>query len=116
MDNHTPSLKITQDKLRQARLEPSYRKRFPKQLWKDICSLAREIPVDLLSKELGLSPSLLKRKIQENYAPEVPKFKEVFLEPPETHIVIEISRGDLKAKIEGPLCCIDSLKSLFSEG
>jgi len=116
MDNHTPSLKITRDKLRQVRLEPSYRKRFPKQLWKDICLLAREIPVDLLSKELQLSPSFLKRKIQENYEPEVPKFKEVFLGPQETHIVIEISRGDLKARIEGPLCCIDSLKSLFREG
>ena len=116
MDNHTPSLKITQDKLRQARLEPSHRKRFPKQLWKDIYSLSREIPVEILSKELQLNPSFLKRKIQENYEPEDPEFKEVFLEPPETHIVIEISRGELKARIEGPLCCIDSLKSLFSEG
>ena len=116
MNSHTPSLTITRDKLRQARLEPAYRKRFPKQLWKDICSLSREIPVEILSKELQLSPSFLKRKIQENYTPEVPKFKEVFLEPPETHIVIEISRGELKAKIEGPLSCIDSLKSLFSEG
>ena len=116
MDNQTPSLKITQDKLRQARLEPSHRKKFPKQLWKDICSLSKEIPVDILSKELQLSPSFLKRKIQENYEPEVPKFKEVFLEPKESNIVIEISRGGLKAKIEGPICCIDSLKSLFSEG
>lgn len=116
MNNHTPSLTITRDKLRQARLEPSHRKRFPKQLWKDICSLSREIPVEILSKELELNPGFLKKKIQESYKPEVPKFKEVFLEPPERHIVIEISRGDLKAKIEGPLCCIDSLKLLFSEG
>lgn len=116
MNNQTPSLKITQERLRQARLNPAQKREFPKQLWEDIYSLSRKIPIEILSKELKLTQSFLRKKIQEGCNSESPKFKEVFLEPEKKNIVIEISRGALKARIEGPIYCIDSLKSLFSEG
>ena len=142
MNQSTPSLENVRDRLLQARLDPKFKRQFPKILWEDIFSLIKEHSFDTVCRELALSPDFLSKKLGETVsekrestirgttachqdassrkleetAPKEPAFREVFLEPLSATVIIEISRFDLKVRIEGPISCIDSLKTLFREG
>ena len=114
MNYQTPSLENVRDRLHKARSTPKFKKNFPPELWKDIFALVKEHSAEKVCCALNLNPSLLSTKMKA-HLPEKPQFREVFLEPPSSaRVVIEVSRFDLKARIEGPISCIESLKTLFT--
>jgi len=138
MNQPVPSIENVRDRLTQARNNPKRRRNFPKDLWRDIFSLIREYSFTEICQKLELSPYLVANKIGEKpskdensvgcrkntpYSEPPLKtekevaFREVFCSPPPppTNIVIEISRLDLRARIEGPISCLDALKGLFKE-
>ena len=121
MNHHAPSIENVSLRLTKARNNPIFRKKFPKELWNDILSLIKEHSFETVCKRLNLSPRLVSRKIVESSSREL-RFKEVTLTPSKGHsstdgqVIIEISKSDIKARIEGPVSCVASLTSLFKEG
>ena len=116
MKPYSPSLETVRDRLAKVRSDPSYKNKFPKELWNDIFSLVKDYSFDLVSRELNLGRRFLARKIEESLPKKTskPEFREVTFKPPSNdQVIIEMTRSDLKARIEGPVSCINSLISLF---
>ena len=101
--------------LTQYRKNPSTN-RFPKEIWDAISQLAERYPLKKIAKELRLHQGHLRKKIltKKENAQSAINFVEVPIKTmiPET-IIIEISSGNLKAKIQGPLSCLSCLDKVF---
>lgn len=120
MNHYTPSIENVCERLIEARNNPSFRKNFPRDLWNDIFSLVKQYSFNTVCEKLNLSPALLSRKIAERSSSQL-NFKEVTLSHSEQfsqtddQVVVEVSKADIKARIEGPVSCLSFLSSIFKE-
>ena len=103
------SIEEVREKLRQVRANPETKRKFPKQLWEEICVLADHHSVEVVSQKLGIGPGYLYEKLGQRRKGQV-EFCEVIVGAPK-EVVIELSRGDLKGRIEG--ASVDLIKELF---
>ena len=103
------SIEKVREKLRQVRANPETKRKFPKQLWEEICVLADHHSVEVVSQKLGIGRGYLYEKLGQRRKGQV-EFCEVIVGAPK-EVVIELSRGDLKGRIEG--ASIDLIKELF---
>ena len=138
MKSQSVSLEHVREEISRARSNPSFKNKFPKKLWDDIFSLIKIYSSNVVCEELNLCKYFLAKKIRKTQAvrkkeqlgenshmprqddtsrslPKKPVFREIPFEPLPNHdrIVIELTQLDLKAKIEGPSSCLDSLIPLF---
>lgn len=95
------------------RQNPTTKKKFPSETWDAIIQLTKTHSHKEICRRLQLNPSLLKRKIRQS-AP-VMGFREIsFQNIPSDTVVIElISKKGMKAKIQGPLSCLNCLQQLL---
>jgi len=96
-------------------------RKFPKELWDSIIRLTEIHPVEHVCQYLKIQPAYLKHKkcSKEASRSQNLDFQEVALPIDRIYsdtVVIELSsHGNLKAKIQGPLSCLNYLSSLFKE-
>jgi len=97
------------------RQNPATKKKFPSETWDAIIQLTKTHSHKEICRRLQLNPSLLKRKIRQG-APAV-EFREIFLQntTPDAVVIELISKKGMKAKIYGPLSCLNCLQQLFGE-
>ena len=112
------SFNSIREQLQRARNDPKLRRNFPKELWNAIFSLIERSSLETVSKELALDLTLLKKKVARlTTSQSFPSFQEVLLKPPSSNpVVIELTYLNLKARIEGPISCLETIKDLFREG
>jgi len=113
-----PSIQEVQERLERARNTPHLRRQFPKELWEDIFALIDRSSPSEVANQLGISPSFLRRKSKAkkgNRESKKPTFQEIPLPPSPSEVIIEISKKELKARIEGPPSCLPLLLTLFKE-
>ena len=119
MNAQPNTLEEVQDALKTMRRNPSFRNRFPKQIWNSIISLTKVIPFQEVCQQLEIQPSYLKRKIQrsQNTPSNALDFQEVFCgaqdRGQETVVIELMSNSGLRARIQGPSTCLNCLSSLF---
>ena len=105
--------------LTQLRQDPMTRRRFPKELWESIISLTQVYPIAKVCNRLNINPVYLKRKMHQSQKPIQLDFQEISQHIKEVcpdTIVIELSSDSgLKARVQGPLSCLNCLQSLFKE-
>jgi hypothetical protein len=116
MDYQNISLEEISVILQNARQETTTRNKFPKQLWDSIILLTDIHPISEICNHLQIRPSYLRYKMQVHKADPV-EFHEVALQDIHSNtIVIEInSNSGLRAKIQGPISCLNCLNQLFKE-
>ena len=103
--------------LTQLRQDPKTQRKFPRELWDSIVQLAKTHPIEELSRQLQINSVYLKKKLR---APkeQALEFREISM-PPGIQLVsdavtIELSMpSGLKAKIQGPVACMNNLFKLF---
>jgi|ERR1041384_607121 hypothetical protein len=119
MNHQPPILEEIHHTLTQLRTSKTHK--FPQELWDSIIRLTEIYPVEHVCQYLKIQPAYLKRKIcskEVNQSQDL-DFQEVTCPVksvyPDT-IVIELSsHNGLRAKIQGPLSCLNCLSSLFKE-
>ena len=101
------------DRLRQ---DPNTRRRFPRELWDSIIQLTKIYSIEEVGRQLHINPVYLKRKIHQSKEQEL-EFREISIQasPPVSDMVtIELnSAAGLKARIQGPISCLNYLHKLF---
>jgi len=98
------------------RQQTETKQRFPKEVWDSIIQLAQTHPIQEVSQRLNISPSYLKKKIKESHKISSIDFNEITypVQACANLVCIElVSNFGLKAKIQGPLSCLNFLSSLF---
>ena len=92
---------------------PKTRRKFPKEVWNSVARLTESFSMEEVAQKLQLNPTYLKRKMMK-FSPPSLDFQEITAKNPfdTVTIVLESSRG-LKASIQGPIACLNSLQSLF---
>lgn len=120
MQDQPKTLEEIHTTLKILRGNPSFRNRFPKQLWDTIIELTKVIPFQEVCRQLKIQPAYLKRKIQQsqNIPSNTVDFHEISYGIQDSHladaVVIElISDSGLRARIQGPSTCLNCLSSLF---
>ena len=93
------SIEQVREKLRQVRANPETKRKFPKQLWEEICVLADHYSVEVISQKLDIGRDYLYEKLGQRKKGQI-EFCEVIVGAPK-EIVIELYRGELKGRIEG---------------
>lgn len=105
-----------QSTLTQLRQDPKTKRRFPQELWNTIIQLTKIYPLEELCRQLHLNPIYLKDKIRESKGQAL-EFREILMpvsQPVSETVTIELSTSSgLKAKIQGPIGCINNLYKLF---
>lgn len=119
MSPQIDSLEEIHSTLTHLRQKSTTRQKFPKELWEAIIRLIQIHPIEKICERLKISPAYLKRKIRQSQASPIIDFQEISRHLHGAHsdtIVIELSLDSgLKAKIQGPLSCLNCLHSLFRE-
>lgn len=114
MQNQPTSIEAVRANLEKLRQNPSTRNRFPRELWASIIQLTKNHPIEDICAELSIVPAYLKRKIQQSEGSF--EFRELTIAGSvvSESVTIEISANDgLKAKVTGPLSCLDYLQKLL---
>lgn len=113
MSSPNESLKQLQATLASLRQDHTARRRFPKEVWNSIINLTKSFSIDEVAETLHIHPAYLKRKIAKSSSAAF-DFQEVSIQSPPDMIFIELeSPSGLKAKIQGPISCLNSLQLLF---
>src|SRR3989338_8572888 len=106
-------IRSTLDRLRQ---DPNTKRRFPQELWNAIIQQTKNCPIEEVCSRLQINPIYLQRKIH-RVEDQVLEFREIQVQAPlqsSDIVTIELdSSTGLKAKIQGPLSCLDCLRNLF---
>lgn len=106
-------IRHTLDRLRQ---DVKTQRRFPRALWDAIFQLTKKYPVKEVCSRLEINPTYLHRKIQQSKE-QVLEFREIHIQAPLSSfdmVTIELnSTAGLKARIQGPISCLDYLQNLF---
>lgn len=107
------SLEEIHSTLTRLRQDPKTKKRFPSEIWDAIIHLTETHSFDQVCQTLQIHPAHLKRKIRERITPF--EFQEISLQTAASDtIVIELSSTKgIKAKIHGPLSCLNYLHQFF---
>lgn len=92
---------------------PATKKRFPTEIWDAIVQLTQTHSHKELCQRLRLAPGLLKRKVQQRVTSM--EFQEISLcnVPTETITIELIAKNGMRAKIQGPLSCMNCLQQLL---
>ena len=108
------SLEEIQSALTYLRQDPDTKHKFPRELWDSIINLTKTIPFEEVCHLLHINPIYLKRKMLRLQKTSL-EFHEVSIANPLQEIVmIELfGRAGLKAKIHGPVSCLNYLHQLF---
>lgn len=99
--------------LQELRQNPITRRRYPKTFWESVSQLAKSRPLNEICQRLGLHSDYVKNKIGQSQLAHF-DFREVsFSHDLASTVTIELSNGDVKARIQGPVSVIDHLCVLF---
>ena len=103
--------------LKGLRQEAKTKRKFPIALWEAIIRFTESRPVDEVCDYLQINPVYLKRKMLQLRKPGIIDFHEVAIQDMlPTTVIIELhSNSGLKAKIQGPISCLNCLNQLFRE-
>lgn len=104
--------------LKNLRSNPGTRRKFPPQFWDSIIRLTQMYSLKDICQRLNIDRAYLSRKISQLGNVEGIDFQEISLNSQSvcSDVVIELfSVSGLKAKIQGPLSCLNYLQSLFKE-
>lgn len=90
--------------------------KYPEEIWTAISNLTNKYPLEKISKKLKMNLRYLQKKMNKIKGSnntsitftEVPT-KSILSE----NIMIELTSGDLKAKIQGPVSCLNCIYELF---
>lgn len=95
------------------RQNPTTKKKFPSETWDAIIQLTKNYSHEEVCQRLQLNPCLLRRKIRQRTTSM--EFHEIPLKNiPQEAITIElISKNGIRAKIQGPLLCLNCLQQLL---
>lgn len=95
------------------RQNPATKRRFPSETWDAIIQLTKTYSREVICRRLQLAPALLKRKIEKQMASV--EFHEIPIHhiPTETIIIELTARNGIRAKIQGPLSCLNCLQQLL---
>ena len=101
----------------QLRRDPETRRKFPREVWDSIIRLTKTYSIQELCHQLQLTPTYLKKKLHEPKKQTL-EFREISmptgLQPVSDAVTIELSMpSGLKAKIQGPISCMNNLFKLF---
>ncbi|MCB1113072.1 MAG: hypothetical protein KDK72_10510 [Chlamydiia bacterium] len=101
--------------LMRVRQNPATKKKFPSEIWDAVIELTKTYSHKEICHRLLIDLGLLKRKIQQRTTSL--EFHEVSLQnlPSETVVIELISKKGIRAKIQGPLSCLNCLESLLGE-
>ena len=104
--------------LHKLRQDPNTKRKFPQELWSSIIQLTKIYPLEDVCRQIDINPVYLKRKIQQSKEKTI-EFREITFSTsltPSNAITIELNSHDgLKAKIQGPISCLDCLYKLFGK-
>lgn len=119
MKNRDLSIEEILATLTRLRENPNSRRHFPRELWNSIIQLTKSHTVKEISTRLQINPVYLKQKINQ-FKEQTMEFREVFIQNSLTtseNVVVELSdvKSGLKAKIQGPISCLNFLQKLFGE-
>jgi len=97
------------------RQNPTTKKKFPSETWDAIIQLTKTHSYKEVCRRLQIHSSLLKSKIRQSTVSM--EFREISLQniPTESVIIELISKNGMKAKIQGPLSCLNCLQQLLGE-
>lgn len=103
--------------LKGLRQEAETRRKFPIALWEAIIRFTETHPLNEICQYLQISPIYLKRKMLQMRKPSTLDFYEVAVQDMlPTTVIIELhSNSGLKARIQGPISCLNCLNQLFRE-
>ena len=100
----------------QLRQNPKTKRKFPREVWDSILQLAKTYSVEELCCQLHINLVYLKEKIRDSKQ-QVLEFREIPMpksQPVLDTVTIELSTpSGLKAKIQGPVACMNNLYKLF---
>lgn len=117
--SQTDSLEEIQARLILLRQNAITRCRFPQELWDSIIHLSKTHPIKEICQRLQIHPVYLKRKIRQSHQTDTIDFREIppcVQETGTSLVVIELSlKSGLKARIQGPLACLNCLDALFKD-
>jgi len=113
MNTKTTSIEEIRSTLARLRQDPTTKRRFPSELWDTIIQLTKTYSIKEVCRQLEIDPVYLKRKIPPPKKQDL-EFREISpLLPPDV-ITIELTTiAGLKAKIRGPVSCLNHLSKLF---
>ena len=90
--------------------------RYPKEFWEGIAQLAKGKPLQDICRQFHLTFPYVKRKLtklQPTATFATLDFCELSLDRGARTVIIELESGKLKAKIQGPVSCIEQLAVFF---
>jgi hypothetical protein len=102
--------------LTQLRQQTKTRRKFPQKLWGAIIRLTQTHSIQAVSLRLKIHPTYLKQKIKEFHKISPLDFREISVpvEACSNTVSIElVSDFGVRAKIQGPLSCLNYLSPLF---
>jgi hypothetical protein len=112
------SIEEIRSTLTRLRENPNTRRNFPRELWDSIIQLTKIHSIEEVCSQLKINPLYLKRKIDQ-LKEKTLEFREISIQSPLTtseSVSIELSAtSGLKAKIQGPISCLNYLQKLFGE-
>jgi len=118
MDTTTHLMQIEEIRstLTRLRQNPKTQRKFPRELWDSIIQLTKICPIEELCRQLHINPVYLKDKIRDSKGQAL-EFREISMpgwQPVSETVTIELSTSSgLKARIQGPIACINNLYKLF---
>jgi hypothetical protein len=103
--------------LKGLRQEAGTRRKFPIALWEAIIRFSETRSLDEVCDYLQINPVYLKRKILQLRKSSTIDFHEIATQDMlPTTVIIELqSNSGLKARIQGPISCLNCLNQLFGE-
>jgi hypothetical protein len=114
-----PATDVSFDEVRSTlaclRLGRNTKRRFPREVWHSIFQLTKIHSFETVCHELQIHPVYLKRKMAQLQEEPALAFQEVcFPQRPFDSIVIELnSNSGVRAKVHGPVVCLEYLYKLF---
>jgi hypothetical protein len=113
---HIPieEIRSTLDRLRQ---DPSTQRKFPRELWGSIIQLTKVYPIEEVCRQLRIDPIYLQHKMDQSQEQAL-EFREIVTPATPSvsdRVTIELSSSTtgLRARIQGPLSCLNCLHKLF---
>ena len=113
MSSSSDTLKCISANLNALRQDPKTRRKFPQKFWDSLFQLAKTLPLNEICQQLDLNPVYVKNKMSQYQQENLDFFECAFSDALTATVIIELSVGELRAKIQGPVSCIDRLSALL---